>query len=78
MDRPGSEGPMTTFKTRFVELGFANIQRGLWRFVALDFAGDDGWHGGTLACVGPYYHSKAELLADLSRYAAQYGCEGAI
>lgn len=70
-------GSVTVHRTRFVELGYANTGRGLWRIVALDGAGADGWHGGTLNCVGPHYRTKAELLADLTRYAAEYGCADA-
>ena len=57
----GPEKPRTT---RFAELGYRNEAHGLWRIVALD--GEQS--------VGPYYASKAELLADLERYAREYGC----
>lgn len=50
--------------TRFAGLGFRKFGQD-WRFVALD--------GGDLCFVGPYYKSKAELLADLPNYAMQYG-----
>ena len=50
--------------TRYQELGYRNDGRDLWRIYALD--GD--------CPVGPYYVSKAELLADLERYAREYGC----
>lgn len=48
-------------KTRFDNLTYANVQRGVWSF----------FHEG--ARVGPPYASKEELLADLSRYAADFG-----
>jgi hypothetical protein len=50
--------------TRFHELGFTTYH-GIWRIVAKD----------TGNVVGPIYKSKSELLADLPRYAADYGCE---
>lgn len=53
--------------TRYKELSFHEWGRGNWRLVTTD----------DHATVGPHYKSKAELLADLDRYAAEYGCEGA-
>ncbi len=50
--------------TRYSELGYCKIERGLWRIVDTQ----------TQSCVGPHYASKAELLADLARYAHEYGC----
>jgi hypothetical protein len=52
--------------TRFVELGYTTYC-GIWRVVAMD----------TGNTVGPIYQTKMELLADLPRYARDYGCEGA-
>jgi len=52
-------------KTRFPELGFTQVTRGLWRFVDLS----------TDCEVGPHYSRKDELLADLSNYARDFGCE---
>lgn len=49
------------YKTRFPELGYTLSEPGLWRVVDLS----------TGAHVGPHYRSKAELLADLERYARQ-------
>ena len=49
------------FRTRFAELGYRQDAPGLWRFV--DQITDNS--------VGPQYHSKAELLADLARYASE-------
>lgn len=63
----GRTDTMQTIRpTRYLELGYRNDGRGLWRIYALD---------GTPAAVGPHYASKAELLADLNRYAKEYGCE---
>jgi hypothetical protein len=42
-----------------------NQPAGEWRFI----------HTETGAQVGPYYTSKAELLADLERYAQAFGCK---
>ena len=57
----------TVKPTRFKELGYRNDGRGLWRIYDVS----DGE-----AAVGPFYASKMELLADLPRYAREYGCEG--
>ena len=50
--------------TRFSELGYTHVTRNLWRNVDIS----------TGNVVGPHYRSKAELLADLERYAALFGC----
>ncbi len=50
--------------TRYKELGYKQLDRGLWRILTTE----DG------AAVGPLYRSRAELLADLDRYADAYGC----
>jgi hypothetical protein len=55
---------MTT-STRFPELGFRKDAPGLWRIVAAD----------TEHSIGEHYVTKAELLADLERYARDYGCD---
>jgi len=52
-------------RTRYPELGYAEIERNCWRIVATE----DG------QCVGPFYRTKFELMADLGNYAKQYGCE---
>lgn len=52
-------------RTRFKELGYAQILPNLWRIVATE----DG------EVVGPHYRTQTELLADLSNYASRYGCE---
>lgn len=58
---------MSIRKTRFPELGYEQHAPGLWRIIALD----------TGSAVGPHYPSKTELLADLERYAQEYGCPDA-
>lgn len=63
------------YKTRFTEIGFTLNSPGDWRFVDLSDAQDgnkDHMH-----CVGASYATKAELLASVERYAAEYGCDGA-
>lgn len=49
------------YKTRFAELGYVHDAPGLWRVVDMK----------TESRVGPQYHSKEELLADLDRYARE-------
>ena len=55
-------------RTRFTgngeTLGFDRFGRD-WRFVILE--------GDEQATVGPYYRTRAELLADLTNYATEYG-----
>lgn len=53
-------------KTRYPELMYRQAFPGVWRFVG------DGCD------IGPQYPTKAELLADLDRFAAEYGCDGAL
>jgi len=65
----------TLYKTRFTEIGFTLNSPGDWRFVDLSDAQDgnkDHMH-----CIGASYATKAELLASVERYAAEYGCDGA-
>ena len=51
-----------TFRfTRFPGLFYRQDDIHLWR-----------WYVGGYA-VGPHYHSKVELLADMKRYAIEYG-----
>lgn len=50
--------------TRFQELGYRQDGPKLWRIYATD---------GNQA-VGPHYATRTELLADLERYAKDYGC----
>ena len=58
-------------RTRFDILGYAKIMPGVWRIADIS--------DGTEFCAGAHvvgfpYTSKAELLADLDRYASDYGC----
>lgn len=54
--------------TRFLDtLAYRCDGPNLWRFY--DITGDKP------AAVGPQYQSKAELLADLERYARGFGCK---
>jgi len=55
------------YVTRYPELGYMRIDNKIWRIVSKEDIKDPG-------AVGPYYHSKMELLADLDRYAKDYGC----
>lgn len=55
--------------TRFPELQYERQAVDLWRI--LDATGD------VPRAVGPQYKTKAELLADLERFAAEFGCAGA-
>jgi len=50
--------------TRFKELGYRQDGPRLWRIVDAD----------TQSAIGVHYVTKAELLADLEGYAAEYGC----
>ena len=60
--------PVRYRPTRFKELGYRCDGPSLWRIY--DIRDDPP------AAVGPFYKTKAELLADLDRYAAEFGCEG--
>lgn len=65
----------TLHKTRFTEIGFTLNSPGDWRFVDLSDAQDgnkDHMH-----CVGASYPTKEQLLLNVERYAAEYGCDGA-
>ena len=53
--------------TRFNLLGYRQDAAQLWRLYNLD--------GYEPHAVGPHYRTKAELLADLERYAREYGAE---
>jgi hypothetical protein len=53
--------------TRFKELNYTKCAANLWRIVDAE----------TDATIGPHYKTKTELLADLARYAKEYGCENA-
>ena len=52
-------------QTRFPELRYMQQSPGLWRFV---YVGD-----GSESTVGPQYRTMAELLADMERYAREWG-----
>jgi hypothetical protein len=58
---------MKLYKTRYPELEYAKLDTGLWMLFAVDEL------DGTRSNVGRHYHSKIELLADLNRYATEYG-----
>lgn len=51
-------------ETRYKELGYVHVTQNLWRLVDL----------ATGHVVGPLYRTRAELLADLDRYARVFGC----
>ena len=51
--------------TRYKQLGYFNWGPRHWQFMALD----------GFAPVGKIYPTKAELLADIDRYAKFYGCD---
>lgn len=61
--------PNKLHKTRFAELRFTMIEPGCWSFV--DVSADDP------AKVGSHYPTKEQLLSNLERYAAEFGCNGA-
>lgn len=54
--------------TRYPELGYRCDGPGLWRIYDMADKGRE-------SPVGPQYTSKAELLADLGRYAKDFGCD---
>ncbi len=54
-------------KTRYHEMLYAQFGPEHWQCVTSE----------DLSQVGPIYPTKAELLRNLDRYCAQYGCEGA-
>jgi hypothetical protein len=56
---------MTNRLTRYPELAYEQHAKDLWRIIATD----------TQQAIGPFYKTKAELLADLNRYAKEYGCD---
>ena len=55
-------------KTRYAELGYRRGGPTLWRIYCTQSEGAE---------VGPLYRSKAELLADLGNFAAEFGCADA-
>jgi hypothetical protein len=58
-------GELVIRDTRCPELGYCKLSDGLWRIV----------DNSTGNCVGPHYRTQTELLADLNRYARQFGCD---
>lgn len=50
--------------TRFKDIGYRRDAPNLWRFVDMS----------TDASIGPQFRTKAELLADLNRFATLFGC----
>ena len=64
------KNPYGQHRTRFPELNFSRVSPREWSFYAVD-------NGAPLWCrysrVGPLYATSAELLADLPRYAREYG-----
>lgn len=72
MDVPGPvstniENKYKINKTRFAGLGYWNQERGLWRVCDIHESVLNSQ--GMPRTVGPLYASKAELMADLARYA---------
>lgn len=62
-------------KTRFSEIGFTMCAPGLWRFVDITEATDGDKN--KMHVIGREYPTKEQLLLNVERYAAEYGCEGA-
>lgn len=60
--------PFPARPTRYKELGYRKDGPMLWRICDLT--------GERAQAIGAHYATKAELLADLDRYAAEYGCDG--
>lgn len=52
----------TKYRTRWPELAYEHVSRGLWRFVALS---------DTPAHVGPHYPTRKALLDDMPHYARE-------
>jgi hypothetical protein len=53
--------------TKYRELGYTRLDSKTWQFVSLEDRRQ----------VGRHYPTRASLLADLERYASEYGCDGA-
>lgn len=62
-------GPPAARPTRFTGLGYRQDAPGLWRFVDTSWTPADGMQ----CTIGPQYRTKAELLADAARFAAERG-----
>ena len=65
----------TLHKTRFTEIGFTLNSPGDWRFVDLSDAQDG--NKANMHCIGASYPTREQLLSNVERYAAEYGCDGA-
>lgn len=50
--------PSTVRRTRYPELGYEKQGHDVWRFIDLQ----------TFRAIGPFYRTRAELLADLSNF----------
>ena len=59
---------MQVRQTRYQAFGYRQDGPSLWR--VYDITDLD-----SPAAVGPQYRTKGELLADLQRYAEEYGCD---
>lgn len=64
MYRAKSPRDNRTRPTRYPELGYRRVAPETWRIVDCS----------TDAAIGAEYRTRAELLADLGRYAAEFGC----
>ena len=53
--------------TRYTELAYRKDDKNLWRIY-------DVTNSERPAATGPHYRTKSELLADLERYATEFGC----
>ena len=58
--------PYGPHHTRFPQLTFSRVSPREWSFYATEKEDPKGWYRNR---VGPLYASRAELLADLTRYA---------
>jgi hypothetical protein len=63
------------YKTRFTEIGFTLNSPGDWRFVDLTDAPDG--NKDKMHVTGTSYPTKEQLLLNVERFAAEWGCEGA-
>jgi hypothetical protein len=63
--------------TRFKGLGYMMLVPGCWRIVDLEQTKYNADPMNAPSCTGPAYKTKAELLADLNRFATDYGAEAA-
>jgi hypothetical protein len=61
------------YKTRFSEIGFTLNSPSDWRFVDLS---DAQGNKDRMHVIGQSYPTREQLLLNVERYAAEYGCEG--